>query len=183
MNQKFKPGEVWFVESTADPYFIPEDILKQIFEHLAKFPETKFLIQSKNPVCFQSYMISNSTTIPENIFLGTTIETTYDNLAEVYSKAPRPTYRFQIMWILKANGKKELYLTLEPLMVTDLSTLLSWVMDLDTGKLEIFVGMDNHRNFLPEPPLEFQELLVKKLEELLGKERVHKKQIRKAWYE
>lgn len=176
MKQKFKPGETVFVESTGDPNFIPRDIFQDIINHLAEFPDTKFMIQSKNPIYFVDFEY------PDNIWLGTTIETDIDDLARCYSKAPVPSLRANGLWRVKHEQQKsEIYLTIEPVMVFDFLKMLRIVEFLKPA--EIFIGRDNHSNKLPEPSEKDLMRLVVELEDLLGEEHVHRKTLGPAWWE
>jgi len=175
MQQKFKPNKTYFVESLGDPSFIPPDIFQQILNHLAEFPETRFMFQSKNPRFFADFKY------PENIWLGTTIETDIDDLARVYSSAPSPTLRFSgLLWTKQKTGRN-IYITFEPLLVFNQFRLMQLVRAFEPN--EVYVGLDNHAHHLPEPSKEMQLRLVHSLEDLLGLENVHRKTLGLAWWE
>jgi len=176
MKQTFKKGKTYFVESLGDPSFIPPDIFQQILDHLAKFPETQFMLQSRNPIYFLDFEY------PENVWLGTTFETNYDNLAEIYSKAPVPSIRANGLWLVKHEQQKnEIYFTVEPAMVFDYLKMMRIVEFLKPAK--IYIGRDNHGNNLPEPSEADLMYLVTELEEKLGKEHIHRKTLGQAWWE
>jgi len=176
MKQKFQKDQTYFVESLGDPSFIPADIFQQILDHLAEFPDTRFMLQSKNPIYFRDFEFS------ENVWLGTTIETNIDELAEVYSKAPVPSIRANGLWLVKHElQKSEIYLTIEPVMVFDHLKMLRMVEFLNPAG--IYIGRDNHGNNLPEPSEADLMQLVIEFENLLGKEHVHRKTLGPAWWE
>lgn len=176
MKQKFQKDKTYFVESLGDPSFIPPVIFQEIIDHLTEFPDTKFMIQSKNPIYFLNFEF------PDNVWLGTTIETNMDALAEVYTKAPAPSIRGNKLWLVKhEKQKREIYLTIEPVMVFDFLKMLRIVEFLKPA--EIYIGRDNHGNKLPEPSEKDLLYLVVELENLMGKENVHRKTLGKAWFE
>jgi len=176
MKQKFQKGKTYFVESLGDPSFIPPKIFEQIIDHLAEFPDTRFMLQSKNPIYFRDFEY------PENVWLGTTIETDIDELAEVYSKAPAPSLRASGLWRVKHEQQKsEIYLTIEPVMIFDFLKMLRIAEYLNPA--EIYIGRDNHSNKLPEPSEKDLMYLVVELENVIGYEHVHRKTLGQAWWE
>ena len=175
MKQKFQKGKTYFVESLGDPSFIPPEIFQQIIDHLAEFPDARFMLQSKNPIYFRDSKFS------KNVWLGTTIETNYDNLAEIYSKAPVPSLRANGLWLVKHEQQKtEIYLTIEPVLAFDLLKMLEIVRFINPVK--IYIGRDNHGNNLPEPSEQDLMYLVRELKELLGEENVHCKTLGHGWW-
>jgi len=176
MQQKFKPGKTVFVESTGDPSFIPPDIFREIIDHLVEFPDTRFMLQSKNPIYFRDFVF------PRNVWLGTTIETDIDALAEVYSEAPVPSLRANGLWLVKHEQQKsEIYLTIEPILVFDFLKMRDIVEYLKPA--EVFIGRDNHGNKLPEPSEKDLMCLVVELEYLLDEGHIHRKTLGPAWWE
>ena len=138
VNRKFKVGDFVFVSSMGDISFIKLEDYDQINTVILKFPETKFLLQTKHPdifVCGYPF--------PENTYHGLTLET---NRLVPMSKAPSPENRYQIMTLDKHPHK---FLSIEPIMDFDLVILATWVMDINPEIVEI--GADNYRNGLPEP--------------------------------
>ena len=175
MKQKFKAGKTYFIESLGDPSFIPPDIFQQILDHLAEFPDTRFMLQSKNPIYFRDFKFS------KNVLFGTTIETDIDDLARCYSKAPGPLLRANGLWLVKQEQQSKIYLTIEPVMVFDYLKMMRIVEFLKPA--EIYIGRDNHSNKLPEPSEEYLMNLVEELEKVIGKEYVHRKTLGLAWWE
>lgn len=176
LKQKFTKGKTYFVESLGDPAFIPRETFQRIVNHLAAFPETWFMIQSKDPLCFRGIAF------PPNVYIGTTIETNNDRLAEVYSKAPVPSLRANGLWLVSHEQHKlEIYVTLEPIMVFDLLKLLAILAII--GPKEIYIGRDNHNKKLPEPSEEDLMSLVTALEDAVGAKHVHRKTLGPAWWE
>ena len=176
LKQTFQKSKTYFVESLGDPSFIPPEIFQQIIDHLAEFQDTRFMLQSKNPIYFRDFKFS------KNIWLGTTFETNYDNLAEIYSKAPVPSTRANGLWLVKHEQQKtEIYITIEPVLAFDLLKMLEIVRFLNP--VEIYIGRDNHGNKLPEPSEQDLMYLVRELKELLGEENVHCKTLGSGWWD
>lgn len=188
MKQKFRKGETVFVCSLSDPAFIPHEIFQQILDHIAKFPETTFMIQSKRPSYFldawktedvEYYSFFN---FPENVMLGTTIETDLDKIARCYSKAPSPFERWSAMRkVAEFHPELGYYYTLEPIMVFGFANLSE--MMYEDFVSAVYIGRDNWGNKLPEPSEAELMRLIERLEAQLGKEKVHLKTTWKAWWE
>jgi len=177
MKQKFQKGKTYFVESLGDPSFIPPDIFQRILDHLAEFPDTTFMLQSKNPIYFLDFEYSN------NVWLGTTIETNIDKLAQCYSKAPVPSERYLgLMKMIDAHPELNYYFTCEPIMVCSIFEMLDMAMYVGGG-VDVFIGRDNHGHHLPEPSEEDLVMLVELLQQKLGKEHVHQKTLGPAWWQ
>jgi len=176
LKQRFKKGKTYFVESLGDPSFIPPDIFQRILDHLAEFPDTRVMLQSKNPIYFLDFEFS------KNIWLGTTVETNLDKLAQCYSKAPVPSLRFHgLMKVIEKMPELNYYFTYEPIMTCAIFEMLD--MALYSGVSDVFIGRDNHGHHLPEPSEEDLITLVEVLQQKLGIDRVHTKTLGPAWWE
>ena len=139
LHRKFKPGQFIFVAYMGDIAFAIYPDMVTIFNRIIQFPETRFLLQSKDPRCFRKWNL----VIPPNVYLGTTIETNRDYHL---TKAPTPIERFRQLTGYHHNAK---FLSIEPIMDFDLDTLTYWVKLLNPDIIE--VGADNYHNHLPEP--------------------------------
>jgi len=142
-------GYLIFVESCGDLFgsWIPDLWILRILERIREFPETTFLLQTKNPIRFFDFEI------PENCILGTTIET---NREYALTKAPQPKARFLAMKKLLIN--REIMVSMEPIMDSDLTTVLAW-MGVLRPKF-VSVGADSGENGLAEPsPFKLKQLL------------------------
>jgi hypothetical protein len=176
MKDKFTRGKTYFVESLGDPSFIPPAIFQRIVDHLAEYPETTFMIQSKNPCYFKEFDYTT------NIWLGTTIETNNDELAQQYSQAPVPSERYRgLLETMDAHPALNYYLTFEPIMRCSIDEMLKFARSPNIAA--VYVGRDNHENKLPEPSEEELIQLVSALTEALGEEKVHCKTLGPAWWE
>jgi len=185
---KTRPGEFIFTVDLGDWYWLKPEWRKAILECIEKMPDRDFLIQSKNPLCF----LEND--FPDNVILGTTIETNSGDLTQKISKAPRPWYRFKAMEMLDHPRKM---ITIEPIMKFDVFELSRWIKALDPWR--VYIGYDSHpkENRLPEPSLNETELLISilaykldsmrvRFEEIVSGAvfgRIHCKLIREAWWE
>lgn len=141
-----------FVQSCGDIMgdWIPDLWIRRILERIRQFPETIFLLQSKNPMRFHDFEI------PPNCILGTTIETNRESLLTPLTKAPKPRERFLAM--KKFSIEQKLMLSFEPIMDFDLPTMLIWAGIIHPAFVSI--GADSGNNNLPEPsPFKLKQLL------------------------
>lgn len=149
MDRKFKPGEFIFVTDMGDLLgdWVPDDWICEVLRVIRKFPETDFLLLTKNPSRFVMFQI------PPNAYIGTTLETNRDYGV---SKAPVPHLRFLA---LSSHPHPRKFISIEPIMDFDLGTMLSWVRDIKPEIVE--VGADNYRHNLPEPdPQKVKTLII-----------------------
>ena len=153
----------------GDVAFCEHEWMQQMLARIKELPDRTFLIQSKNPSIFKKYRF------PENVLLGTTIETDRDELYQGISCAPLPSQRYRAMMKLRDTRK---IITIEPILDFDVEILEEWVSKM--GPETCYVGYDSKRNFLPEPELSKTRALMKKLKETTN---VRAKTIRKAWWE
>jgi hypothetical protein len=154
----------------GDLSFAPREWQREILLKIKDSAETTFLIQSKNPAKIYRLFL------PENLIIGTTIETDREDIYEGISKAPSLFYRF---WIMSHFRHKRKAVTIEPILEFDIDCLISWILEISPEF--VYVGYDSKWNYLPEPTLEKTELLIERLREL-GFD-VRPKLLRKAWWE
>jgi len=154
LERKFKPGEFIFVAYMGDISFADNQDISAILSIIRLYPETSFLLQTKDPACFNRWRL----TIPNNVYLGTTIET---NRNYAKSKAPSPSARFLD---LRDYPHPHKFLSIEPIMDFDLPTLVGWMEILQPEIIE--VGADNYHNNLPEPSPEKLEHLIRYLRDI-----------------
>ena len=150
-------GYIVFVESCGDlfAYDVEESWIWQVLNRIKKFPQTTFLLQSKNPERFFDF------NIPQNCILGTTIESNRDYHL---SKAPSPKERYHVFFMLnndrdfEGNKIYRLMVSIEPVMDFDLDELVFWMQEIDPEFISI--GADSGNNNLVEPsPKKLQELI------------------------
>jgi len=167
---KTKYMQFIFTCASSDITFCPTDYLAEIIARIRREPDKTFLIQSKNPKTF------NRVSFPDNVILGTTLETNRDDLYDGISKAPKPSCRYQDFLEVKHHVKM---ITIEPVINFDVDVMISWVENVNPCM--IWLGYDSRNNHLPEPKLD----KVKTLHWELGRRgfTVILKTIRRAWWE
>jgi DNA repair photolyase len=172
---KFGKGDLIFVSDMGDMFgdFIPDSWIKQVLDHIRQFPEADFLFMTKNPdryLKLQPY-------IPENTILGTTIETTNDELVQTsnITRAPLPTERYEAM---NALDWKRKMVSIEPILDFELNTFSKWIETINP--FIVYVGYDNYYHKLREPTLRKTNELIDRLKET---SLVIRKTIRPAWFE
>lgn len=157
-KRKFKPEALVFVSDMGDLFgcWVDQTWIWQVLSHIRKFPQTTFLLLTKNP---ERYFEFN---IPQNCILGTTIESNrhYPDI----SKAPSPKERYHVFHMLNShrmfNGEKiyRLMISIEPIMQFDLPILTKWIKNVEPEF--VYVGYDNYGHGLIEPSLEKTNLLI-----------------------
>uniref|UniRef100_A0A6H1ZRX7 Radical SAM superfamily protein n=1 Tax=viral metagenome TaxID=1070528 RepID=A0A6H1ZRX7_9ZZZZ len=183
---KTKPDEFITIGLTGDISFMDPAEFIGILGYCLKWFDRTFLIQSKNPDYFGKLM--ERTWIPNNVIIGTTIETTtqywdskeqweqndkkilsYSN----YSKAPHPSLRYRAMVELDCRKM----ITIEPIMDFNFGLMVYWMKKIRPEY--IYIGFNsNNKIKLPEPSLMKTQLLIEKLSEFTE---VRTKLLRKAW--
>jgi len=133
--------------SSSDIYFAKEEWIEKVLERVRKLKNRTFFFQSKAPEVFYKY------DFPENVMLGTTLETNrdYRNI----SKAPIPYKRYNDFLNLKHPRK---VVTLEPLMEFDLFPFLTMIRNISPER--IYIGYDTKNCKLNEPSLTKTQILI-----------------------
>lgn len=140
LKRTFKPGQFIFVGYMGDIAFASSKARTAILERIQQFPQTRFLLQSKNPIIFEGVDYPKW----DNLVFGTTIES---NRHYKQTKAPEPYDRYRSM-VWQQHPHK--FISIEPIMDFDLEVLLRWMRSIRPEIIE--VGADNYHNHLPEPP-------------------------------
>jgi DNA repair photolyase len=173
-NDRFDGGIV-FVSDMGDLLgdFIPRKWIESVINYVKKFPNTYFLLLTKNPARYHEFLDK----MPSNIILGVTIETNRDDLylKKMISKAPLPSKRYEAMQ--KLNWDKK-FISIEPILDFDLEKFAQWIEEIEP--LMIYIGYDNYNNKLPEPSINKTLKLIEVLSETTL---IIKKTIRSAWNE
>ena len=165
---KTKEGEFLTIGLTGDISFASDTTMQAIIHYCWLWAKHTFLIQSKDPSFFLGYEF------PENVILGTTIETNCNQIG--ISKAPSTRSRADAM--VRLNNCKKM-ITIEPIMQFDMNTLPLWMRSISPEF--IYVGYNSKDDIkLSEPSLEKTQLLIEKLSEFTE---VRTKLMRKAWWE
>ncbi len=186
---KTKEGDFLTVGLAGDVSFMEDLAFRSVISYCQGYSDRTFLIQSKNPAFFLPY----SKWIPDNVILGTTIETNRNK--EIWtihdplkiridyadlSKAPAPYLRTTAM--VQLQCKKAV--TIEPILDFDMSEMLYWMKQIASDFIYIGYCNDSHEGKklkLPEPSLEKTQELINILRDV-GHD-VREKTIRKGWYE
>jgi len=124
-----------------------------VLEHCRKYPENKYLFQSKNPGRFKKFVDK----FPPDTILGTTIETNIANLIVRYSTSPLPYERVNHMMDL-AFPKM---ISIEPIMEFDLKTMIDWIRMI--APEFVAIGADSKGWKLEEPSPEKVLVLIAEL--------------------
>lgn len=128
----------------------------RVIQVCLKFPENRYLFQTKNP----SRFIDFAETFPENSVLGTTIES---NIDWGVSKAPSIRKRVDAMEYLSQRGF-ETMITIEPILKFGLNELCYLIKKCNPSWVNI--GADSGNNNLPEPSSEDVKALIEELERM-----------------
>lgn len=182
---KTKEGEFLTVGLSGDISFASYYEFTKILDYCTTWSDRTFLIQSKNP----DYFVHRDVDIPENVIIGTTIETDSvnphpdtDNWVDypTISKAPHFQERYEAM--LKLNCRKAV--TIEPIMRFKPTTFLRMIRDIDPEIVWLGYandGQDGKKLKLPEPSLEHTQALLREL--VAAGIDIREKTLRKAWWE
>ena len=155
-------GKTIFVGSSCDMWgdFIPDVWIWTVLNHVKKYPDNRYLFQSKNPVRFIEFF----SLLPEKCHIGTTIET--DCFNEMFmGSTPLPMDRAIALRVAgcKVLDEKERFITVEPIMEFKLNEFVNLLSKADPNYINI--GADSGNNHLPEPAPEKIIQLIDLLEE------------------
>lgn len=175
-------NEFIFFPSSGDLACATRFTIESHINYAKKYEDRMFLVQSKNPRFFLDYEW------PQNIILGTTIETTerywfvepgnYKSYSQI-SKAPYPDERLKAMLEIREDFPNNLVLvTVEPILTFDPNLFPEWIESIQPDI--VYVGYDNHKCHLPEPRLDATLQFINQLQ-MFTKVRV--KSLRRAWWE
>jgi protein gp37 len=149
-------GRFIFVVSGSDLFNddVPKEWIDKVLAECRKYPENRYLFQSKNPKRFLEFIGY----FPQNSILGTTIESNryYPDI----SKAPAPVERALAMM----NINLPRMITCEPILDFDLTELSKWIIDIKPEWINIGAN-SNWRQKLPEPDREQVKDLIRMLRE------------------
>ena len=142
-----------FTCSMGDISFCSTEYLEKIVDRIRREKDKTFLVQSKNPRTF------GRVSWPNNVILGTTIETNIEGCPTVWPERPAKKYILIseapmrcIRWANFMQIKHPLKMvTVEPVLNFG-DNLLEWIKDLNPCM--VWLGYDSKNNNLPEPPIE-----------------------------
>lgn len=167
-NDDLGSGNTIFVGSSCDIWAkdIPWDWVWKVCEHIEKYPDNTYLLQSKYPKRFDEILGRIKLLgkkFSKNVIIGTTIETNRDKyFAKKYavSKAIPPVSRF--IWLDSVDAYHKM-VSIEPIMDLDVSTMLAWLEELKPDFVSI--GADSKNHNLPEPNSKKIKRLISELSE------------------
>ena len=148
LNKRFKPDDFVFVCSMGDIAFAPSIVIEVIISTAQKYPETKFLLCTKDPEIYRKVVYHQP-----NIYFGTTLET--DRQYNV-SRAPSPLQR---LYSIRQSSHSHKFVSIEPIMDFN-PEFVDWILTIKPEIVEI--GADNYGHNLPEPSWD-------KVAQLMGK--------------
>ncbi|MCS7125289.1 MAG: phage Gp37/Gp68 family protein [Aigarchaeota archaeon] len=170
LRKKFSKKSFIFVSIMGDLFgeWVPETWIEKVFNCIRAQPTVYFFLLTKNP---SRYLELGR--LPENTVASATIESNrcYPDI----SKAPVQSIRIEAMKNLKHRYKA---LVLEPILDFDIDEFIEVVREI--SPVFVYIGYDNYRFNLPEPPLEKTLRFIEKISEFTE---VRLGSIRKAWYE
>jgi len=149
---KTNDEEFIFVCASGDPAFASYEYFEKTLGRIRIEKDKTFLIQSKNPAVFLEH------SFPENVILGTTIETNRDDIAAKYSKAPVPSMRKEAM--CKLNHPRKM-ITIESILKFDLEQLVSWVLEINPEM--VWVGYNSKKRCEDNPTINDFKALITRL--------------------
>jgi len=151
------PDKTIFVCEDGDIAFARPQYMDKIFEIMrADQKGRNWLLQSKDPKCFEQYL----SLLPENTYLITTLETNRYS-AKPISKAPETSVRLRDFKALSWDKK---FVTVEPIMDFDLDEFTEQIISIKP--LCVFIGYNSKPDDvqIPEPSKEKTLALKHKLE-------------------
>lgn len=151
LKRNFKEEDFVFVQDMSDLFAetVPNGMIQSVLSRIKEFPNTTFLLLTKNPSRYLEF------DIPENCVCGATIET---NLNGDLGNAPLRRIRIKAMELLNHSRKM---VSIEPIMQFS----VRFIHQLFRIHPEfVAVGYDNYNNHLDEPKLVFTEGLIDKIE-------------------
>ena len=157
---RYKTDDFTFVGDMIDIGRVPMPILIQFINWLEDQPG-KILLLTKNPKIYME-LIRLSIKIPENVYLGSTIESDVEH--HYISKAPSQFDRLYWMTHLSQieSVKDRLFISIEPIMDFGLRTFETDIYRIKPWAVAI--GYDNYNNGLPEPDLSKVKDLISEME-------------------
>jgi DNA repair photolyase len=142
-----------FVGSSSDMWAnnVPTEWIQKVLSHCLKYPNNKYLFQSKNPYRFIE-LLNDKIKFPADSTFATTVETNREKLIKQYTDVNiMPLQRVNTIWGLKYRGCKT-QITIEPIMDFDLDKLVELITIASPDTLVI--GADSKRHNLQEPSSE-----------------------------
>ncbi len=159
LDVNYGKGKIIFIEHMNDLFAdgVDADWIRPILEHCNKYPDNKYVFQTKNPHRATAFTYQ----FPPNIMIGTTIETNRFALTESNSKAPDPSDRVEYIKMLRVHDGYKTFITLEPIMDFDVNIMTDWIISAAPSFVNI--GADSKGTGLIEPSADKILALVENL--------------------
>lgn len=164
-----KGDEFIWACSSGDISFAFLGWTEKVLNRIRELPHKTFFMQTKNPFYFNYFEL------PNNLIIGTTLETNREKGYKKISKALLPQGR--VLGLINVNHNRK-FITIEPILEFDLDILVYWIKMIKPKR--VYVGYDTKNNKLPEPLL---DKTMKLIDELKKFTKVKTKLLRKAWNE
>lgn len=154
-------NKTFFIETNCDIFNknVPNkwiyDTIRYIDKHYDK--SNTFCMLTKFPERYLNFIKF----IPEDWLLGLTLETNYDELIRMYSKAPLPYKRYNSMQKVREQHKN-IYIMVEPILDFDNSFFYNLLISLD-AKYYLFGANSLKSIKLKEPSSDKLRTLINKL--------------------
>ncbi len=157
-NVNYGHGKKIFLENCNDLFAleVPHEMILRVLTHCKTYPNNTYIFQTKNPLRYYGFLQH----LPPSVILGTTIETNRKVLTMAHSKAPEPSRRKEGMArISRYPGRViETFVTIEPIMDFDVSTLVDWIHQI--APTFVNIGADSKGTNLSEPSREKVNALI-----------------------
>lgn len=168
LRKKFPKNSFILVSDMGDLFgeWVPDMWISKVMDVVERSSQASFLLLTKNP---RRYLELGD--LPSRVFLGATIESNRDYSS--LSNAPPQSHRIEFMKKIAHDNKA---LVVEPILDFDLEEFTMAVKEVSPSF--IYIGYDNYRCNLPEPPLEKTLEFIKKVSKYTE---VRLGTIREAW--
>jgi hypothetical protein len=157
LRKNLGSGKTIFVCSGTDLFAedVPSEWILKVFDHLEKFPDNTYLLQTKNPARLLDYIDR----ISGNMICCMTMES--DKTYSEISDAPSIYFRYAAMRQLKEQFACRVMVTVEPILDFNLDSFSAQLIAIHPEQINI--GADSKRHKLPEPEGEKIRGLILKL--------------------
>ena len=157
MKTDLGKGKFIFVGSSNDLFSVRNgyDWISRTLYHCTKYPENKYLFQTKNP----EEMSYWGNALPDNTVICTTLESNRHYSGHM-NNSPHPSSR-QLYFRNMIHFDK--YITIEPILEFDLLDFVEMIKNCNP--IQVNIGADTGNNNLPEPSWFQVESLIKELEQ------------------
>lgn len=159
LSVNYGSGKTIFIEHMNDLFAecinpIKGKWISMIFNHIAEYPNNKYVFQTKNPS--NAFQFVGMGAFPRDYMIGTTIETNRDSFD--ISKAPLPKWRAEGIKDFSDYGIKT-FITIEPILDFDFDKFVNMIIDAKPSFINI--GADSkHCNLLEPSSQKLRDFIV-----------------------